>query len=86
MKHLILRMLGVVTNDDLGYVSPWNPVIADKHAATTERMLLGKAEPSTVVGNRVTEAILADRDRRCEELRRRGTPRNFTLLHRKTTV
>lgn len=27
--------------DGHGYITPWNPVIAERHAATTARMLLG---------------------------------------------
>lgn len=38
--------------DDLGRVEPWNPVIAERHWANTERMLLGRCGPTKVVGNR----------------------------------
>jgi len=31
----------VFGRDDLGHVHPWNPVIAERHAAATARMLLG---------------------------------------------
>ena len=57
---------------DLGHVSPWNEVIADRHAAATERMLLGAAGHARVVGNRRDEAILADRERRAAEMARRS--------------
>jgi hypothetical protein len=55
---------------DLGHVSPWNEVIAERHAATTERMLLGAAGRARVVGNRRDEAIIADRERRAAEMSR----------------
>ena len=57
---------------DLGHVSPWNEVIADRHFAATERMLLGAAGRARVVGNRRDEAILADRERRAAEMARRN--------------
>ena len=49
---------------DLGYVSPWNEVIAEQHATATEKMLLGACGRARVVGNRRDEAIIADRERR----------------------
>jgi hypothetical protein len=55
-------------SQDLGHVSPWNEVIAERHAAATERMLLGAAGRARVVGNRRDEAILADRERRAAEM------------------
>lgn len=58
-------------SDDLGHVTPWNPVIAEKHAALTARMLLGAAGPARVTGSRVDEAILLDRERRLQALRAR---------------
>jgi len=57
---------------DLGHVSPWNEVIAERHAAATERLLLGAAGRARVVGNRRDEAILADRERRAAEMARRS--------------
>jgi hypothetical protein len=59
-------------SQDLGHVSPWNEVIADRHAAATERMLLGAASRARVVGNRRDEAILADRERRAAEMAMRS--------------
>lgn len=59
-------------SQDLGHVSPWNGVIAERHAAATERMLLGAAGPARVVGNRRDEAILADRERRAAEMTMRS--------------
>lgn len=53
---------------DLGHVSPWNEVIAERHASATERMLLGAAGRARVVGNRRDEAIIADRERRAAEM------------------
>ena len=57
---------------DLGHVSPWNEVIAERYAAATERMLLGAAGRARVVGNRRDEAIIADRERRAAEMSRRS--------------
>jgi hypothetical protein len=57
---------------DLGHVSPWNGLIADQHAAATERMLLGWCGPARTVGNRRDEAIIADRERRAAEMSMRG--------------
>jgi len=58
---------------ELGHVSPWNEVIADRHAAATERMLLGAAGRARVIGNRRDEAIIADREVRAAEMARRRT-------------
>ena len=58
--------------EDLGHISPWNPVIAERYAAATERMLLGACGPAKVVGNRRDEALIADRERRAAESRRRS--------------
>jgi hypothetical protein len=57
---------------ELGHVSPWNEVIAERHASATERMLLGACGRARVVGNRRDEAILADRERRAAEMTRRS--------------
>lgn len=57
---------------ELGHVSPWNQVIAERHASATERMLLGACGRARVVGNRRDEAIIADRERRAAEMARRG--------------
>lgn len=57
---------------ELGHVSPWNEVIAERHATATERMLLGACGRARVVGNRRDEAIIADRERRAAEMARRG--------------
>lgn len=57
---------------DLGYVSPWNELIAEQHAMATERMLLGAAGRARVVGNRRDEAIIADRERRAAEMSTRA--------------
>ena len=51
-----------------GHVTPWNPVIADRHAAATARMLLGACGPARTIGNRRDEAILADRERRAAQM------------------
>jgi hypothetical protein len=61
-----------MTAGDLGHISPWNPVIAERYAAATERMLLGACGPARVVGNRRDEALIADRERRAAESRRRS--------------
>ena len=53
------------------YVTPWDPAIADRHAADTARMLLGACGPVQVVGSRRDEAVLADRERRLAEMARR---------------
>jgi hypothetical protein len=58
-------------SSEMGHISPWNAVIAEQHAAATERMLLGACGRSRVVGNRRDEAILADRERRAAEMSRR---------------
>jgi hypothetical protein len=50
------------------HVTPWNPVIAERHAAETARMLLGACGPARAVGNRVDEAIRADRERRAAQM------------------
>ncbi|MCC7033876.1 MAG: hypothetical protein IT179_13715 [Acidobacteria bacterium] len=55
-------------DSDPGHVSPWNPVIAERHAAQTARMLLGACGPVRRVGNRREEAILADRERRAAQM------------------
>jgi hypothetical protein len=57
---------------ELGHVSPWNEVIAERHASATERMLLGACGRARVVGNRRDEAIIADRERRAAEMAHRG--------------
>lgn len=36
-----MRWLVFGRDDGHGFVQPWNPVIAERHAATTARMLLG---------------------------------------------
>ncbi|MGE0460318.1 MAG: hypothetical protein AB7Q16_03030 [Vicinamibacterales bacterium] len=51
-----------------GHVTPWNPVIAERHAAQTARMLLGACGPVHRMGNRRDEAILADRERRAAQM------------------
>ena len=48
---------------DLGRISPWNRLIAERHAASTERMLLGDCGPPRVVGPPQDEAAPSDRDR-----------------------
>lgn len=50
------------------HVTPWNPVIAERYAAETARMLLGACGPARAVGNRIDEAILADRERRAAQM------------------
>jgi len=60
-----------LTSDELGHISPWNAVIAERYAAATERMLLGACGPARVVGNRRDEALIADRERRAAESARR---------------
>lgn len=55
-----------------GHVTPWNPVIAERHAAQTARMLLGACGPARKVGNRRDEAILADRERRASQMEGRA--------------
>jgi hypothetical protein len=57
---------------ELGHVSPWNEVIAERHAMATERMLLGACGRARVVGNRREEAIIADREARAAEMTRRA--------------
>jgi hypothetical protein len=34
---------------DPGHITPWNPVIAERHAAQTARMLLGACGPARTV-------------------------------------
>lgn len=65
----MLRWLWDTT--DLGYVSPWSPLIAERHAEATARMLLGDCGPAVVVGSRRDEAVLADREQRLAEMDRR---------------
>jgi len=62
-------------SDDLGQIHPWNPVIADRCAADTERLLLGWAGPPRVVGNRRDEAIVAEREQRAAAMTRRQADR-----------
>lgn len=50
------------------YVEPWNAVRADQHAEETARMLLGACGRPRVVGNRVHEALLADREARAARM------------------
>lgn len=52
----------------VGHVTPWNAVIAERHADETARMLLGACGPVRSVGNRIEEAILADRERRAAQM------------------
>lgn len=52
----------------VGHVTPWNAVIAERHAAETARMLLGACGPARSAGNRVEEAMLADRERRAAQM------------------
>lgn len=61
----------LLTSQDERCVSPWNPVIADRHAEATERMLLGAAGRACVTGNRRTEAIIAEREHRAAEMEAR---------------
>ena len=68
---------------DLGYVEPWNDVIAEAHYANTERMLLGACGPARVVGNRVTEAILVEREQRAEAMTARINARKVLTFKRK---
>jgi len=48
---------------DLGRIRRWNSVIAERHAASTERMLLGDCGPPRVVGPPQDEAAPPTRDR-----------------------
>jgi hypothetical protein len=48
---------------DLGRISPWNRLIAERHAASTERMLLGDCGPPQVVRPPQDEAAPSNRDR-----------------------
>lgn len=59
------------SDDRPDHVTPWDKVIAERHAANTERMLLGACGPVRRVGSRRDEAILAERERRLAEMRRR---------------
>ena len=43
----------------------------------TERLLLGSTSPAIVVGNRVHDAVIADRERRAREMGRRDTVRRI---------
>lgn len=54
------------------HVTPWNAVIAERYADETARMLLGACGPVRAVGNRVDEAIRADRERRAAQMSGRG--------------
>jgi hypothetical protein len=55
-------------SSEAAHVTPWNAVIAERYAAETARMLLGACGPARAVGNRVNEAILADRERRAAQM------------------
>lgn len=59
----------ISTPADLGKVRPWNMVIAERHAAATERLLLGGYRRARVIGNRRDEAIVDERERRVAEWR-----------------
>jgi hypothetical protein len=74
---MILEWL--IGTSDPGHITPWNPVIAERHAAQTARMLLGACGPARKVGNRRDEAILADRERRATQMSGRG--RLFRMGH-----
>lgn len=63
-----LRWLLVGSSGVIGHIRPWNAVIAARHAAVTERLLLGSASPPQVIGNRAHEAVMADRERRNEAM------------------
>ena len=67
---------------DPGHVTPWNPVIAERHAAETARMLLGACGPARTVGNRRVEAILADRERRASQMAGRARLFRMSALGR----
>lgn len=56
----------------LGSVSPWNDVIAERHATATARILLGGAGRARVVGNRRDEAIVAEREQRAATMTARA--------------
>lgn len=49
------------------YVRPWNPVIADKYAQATERLLLGACGRAWVSGSRVAEAAEREHARIIQE-------------------
>lgn len=38
------------SSEDLGVIRPWHPVIAERHARATARMLLGACGRARVVG------------------------------------
>lgn len=65
-------------SDTLGYIEKWNPAVAERHAATTARMLLGSCGPARIVGDRVVEAREARIQRQREaEQQRAGQRRRF---------
>jgi hypothetical protein len=60
-----------------GFVEDWTPVRADRASEDTARSLRGEVvSRARVVGNRSTEAIIADRERRLEEMRQRALTRD----------
>lgn len=70
-----MRLAWLWRSDDLGRVQPWDAVIAERHALATERLLLGAAGRSRVVGNRRDEAIVAEREQRAAAMRERARQR-----------
>ena len=64
-----------LTEDSLGHIRPWDPVIAARHEAQTQAMLTGWAGNVRVVGHRPTERILAEREARLAQMQDRDRPR-----------
>lgn len=57
--------------DDLGHISGWNPLVAERHAEATARYLLGACGPAKVVGSRTVER----REQRLREMAARQRPK-----------
>lgn len=61
---------------DLGTVTPWDPVRAEREAAATARMLLGAAGPAVKSGSRRDEQIVQEREQRLQVMRERQQRRD----------
>jgi hypothetical protein len=58
---------------EIGSIEDWTPLRADRASEVTENYLGGEiVSRARVVGNRRIEAIIADRERRAQEMRARA--------------
>ena len=71
MWRELVRWCGA--SQEIGSIEDWTPLRADRASETTEDYLGGEiVSRARVVGNRRIEAIIADRERRLQEMRARA--------------